>query len=323
MQQQRAGAGAQAQASVAPAVPSADDEASSPLGKALQRLRASAGPALPKTLETLCLVISNILEHPDVPKYRRLRLNNRQIQTRIRSLDGGADCLRALGFKQEGEHGDAAAYVLEESRVDIALLRAAHARLDAARRTALEADREAKSAVAGLLTGAPPAVRAALDSDAELRAAASAMTAHPLFGYLMGNSDFRQKAEAAVQEVGGLRGLIETFTCGRIERVPTRERWFDLLLDNKQVVALFSTKWCGPCKLLKPIVAHLSQFHRSLKFVAVDCDELPQVAQEAQIASFPTVKLYVDCREQESVVGGDVQKLVRILNTAAEAGYSR
>ena len=168
-------------------------------------------------------------------------------------------------------------------------------------------------------------MQAALQSDAELRGAAQAMVGHPLFTFLMGHADFRAEARGAVQEVGSLRRLIETFTSGRIERVSSRERWFDVLLDHKQVVALFSAKWCGPCKLLMPIVAHLSQVPtmRALKFVAIDCDELPQVAQESMVASFPTVKLYVDCREQESVVDGDVQKLVRILEMAAGSGYTR
>lgn len=308
-----------------PAPPSADEEAASPLGQALRRLRASAGPAYPRALETLCLIISNILEQPDEPKFRRLRLSNRQIQSRIRSLDGGPEALLALGFRQEGALGDAAAYVLDAQSLDAPLLRAAHARFDAARRRALDADRETRAAVAGLLAGAPPAVRAALDADAELRAAASAMVAHPLFGFLMGHADFRDKARAAVQDEAALRALLETFSAGRVERVGSREGWFDALLDNQQVVALFATKWCGPCKLLKPILAHLSQVPhlRSLKFVSVDCDELPQVAQEAGVSAFPTVKLYVDCREQESVVGGDVHKLVRILETAVGAGYSR
>ncbi|KAJ1628105.1 thioredoxin-like protein [Pavlovales sp. CCMP2436] len=141
----------------------------------------------------------------------------------------------------------------------------------------------------------------------------------------MADGGYRAAAQAAVQEERSLRSLIENFTTGRVERVSSREAWFDLLLENSIVVAVFSTKWCSPCQLLKPIVAHLSQIPsmRKLKFVTVDCDELPQVAQEAMVASFPTVKVYSDCREQESVVGGDVQKLVRVLETAAGPGYSR
>lgn len=311
-------------AAAAPSGETAEDEDDgTPLGAALARLRASAGPAYGMALDTLVTVVSNVRAHPDERKFRRLRLNNALIKTRLRALDGGAECLFALGFRQEGEVGDAAAYVLDD--VDEPALAAAAERLVSVRSKAVVSEQAAKSAAAGLLDRAPEAVKEALAADAELRSAASAMVAHPLFSHLMGDAGFAERATFAANDPRGLRALVEAFSTGRIEPVSSREAWFDLLLDNKCVVALFSAKWCGPCKLLRPIVAHLSQVPSlsKLKFVHVDGDELPVVAQEAHVSAYPTVKLFVDCREQETVVGGDVQKLVRVLEAAASSAYSR
>lgn len=293
-----------------------DDELSA-LRRAVTTLRSSAGPAFPLSLQTLATIVRNVVDNPDEARYRRLRLGNRIMHTRILSLEGGAACLGALGFRKQGDQGDAAAFVLDA--VDAAALAKALDYIEGERKLAQAAADKAKGAAARLLQDAPAGVREALDGDGELRNAASAMVDHPLFTFLMADDVFRNSAEAAAREPSALRQLVRSFTLGRMRTLESREDYFDALLQNKGVVAMFTAEWCGPCRLLKPILAHLSQVPTlsRLEFVIVDGDKLPQVVQEAQVHAFPTVKLYIDCREQETVEGGDVHKLVQVLEAAA------
>jgi hypothetical protein len=61
--------------------------------------RGGVAPAALRTASsTLRKVLTNLGSHPSEPKYRRLRVGNKQIQSRILSLDGGEAFLLAIGF---------------------------------------------------------------------------------------------------------------------------------------------------------------------------------------------------------------------------------
>lgn len=54
--------------------------------------------------ETLQKYIQNLIENPDVPKFRRIRLNNKAFQERVMSAKGGREFLEACGFEERLEH---------------------------------------------------------------------------------------------------------------------------------------------------------------------------------------------------------------------------
>ena len=60
--------------------------------------------------------------------------------------------------------------------------------------------------------------------------------------------------------------------------------------EGKVLVDLFAT-WCGPCRMLSPIVEQVEQEHPEVKFLKVDVDELPQVAARYDVVSIPTLVL--------------------------------
>jgi thioredoxin 1 len=54
------------------------------------------------------------------------------------------------------------------------------------------------------------------------------------------------------------------------------------------VVVDFFATWCGPCKVVSPVLEKLSNEHTSINFYKVDVDELANVAAENAISAMPT-----------------------------------
>lgn len=68
------------------------------------------------------------------------------------------------------------------------------------------------------------------------------------------------------------------------------------------VVQYFAT-WCGPCKMLKPVLESISTDMADVKFWRVDIDLFRNQAIEAGIRSVPTVVLYKDGEEVDRQSG--------------------
>lgn len=77
-----------------------------------------------------------------------------------------------------------------------------------------------------------------------------------------------------------------TFTDGNFEQEALKEAAKPVLVD-------FWAKWCGPCKLQSPIVEELAkEYEGKAKIGALEVDENPQVAQQFNILSIPTLAIF-------------------------------
>lgn len=66
----------------------------------------------------------------------------------------------------------------------------------------------------------------------------------------------------------------------------------------------FTAAWCGPCKVMKPVLAALAAEYRGrVTIVAIDVDEERLVAQQYDVRSMPTLVILRDGREVGRVVG--------------------
>ena len=75
---------------------------------------------------------------------------------------------------------------------------------------------------------------------------------------------------------------------------------------KKSAVALvdFSATWCGPCRMLAPVVESLSgQFAGKVNFFNVDVDEAPELATEYGVQSIPCLVLMKNGSVQSRSVG--------------------
>lgn len=74
--------------------------------------------------------------------------------------------------------------------------------------------------------------------------------------------------------------------------IPVNELNFEseVLKSDKPVLVDFTATWCGPCKVLAPIVDSIAdEGVGKVKVVAVDIDESPNLAQRFGIRGVPTV----------------------------------
>ena len=77
------------------------------------------------------------------------------------------------------------------------------------------------------------------------------------------------------------------------------------VLDSAEPVLVdFSAEWCGPCKMLDPIVEQLSQeWQGKVKFVKVDADQNPNIVMQYSVMGIPTLLLFKGGEIKERVTG--------------------
>ena len=67
----------------------------------------------------------------------------------------------------------------------------------------------------------------------------------------------------------------------------------DIINSNTPTLVDFSAEWCGPCKMMKPILQDLkSKIGDSAKILKVDVDKNPDIASKLQIQGVPTLILF-------------------------------
>ncbi len=69
------------------------------------------------------------------------------------------------------------------------------------------------------------------------------------------------------------------------------------------VVVDFFADWCGPCKMLSPIMESLSEEMNNVNFIKVNVDECGDIAREYRIMNIPTVIMFKDGVKKETIVG--------------------
>lgn len=90
--------------------------------------------------------------------------------------------------------------------------------------------------------------------------------------------------------------------------------------DTKKIVLLdFFATWCGPCKMLSPILEDLKKEYENIDFYKVDVDESRDLAAKYHINSMPTLIFLKNGKEIERFIGWrSKEELSRIIENIKE-----
>ncbi|MDD5466529.1 MAG: thioredoxin [Anaerolineales bacterium] len=78
----------------------------------------------------------------------------------------------------------------------------------------------------------------------------------------------------------------------------------EVLESKNPVLVDFTAVWCGPCKMLEPVVKQLAvDLEGKARVVKLDVDENPDLAMRFQVMGVPTLMLFVDGKPLQRVTG--------------------
>ena len=78
----------------------------------------------------------------------------------------------------------------------------------------------------------------------------------------------------------------------------------EVLKSGKAVLVDFWATWCGPCKMVAPVLDEIAGEHKdNLTVAKLDIDANGRTAQEYQVMSIPTMILFKDGQPVKTIVG--------------------
>ncbi|MCX6423460.1 MAG: thioredoxin [Actinobacteria bacterium] len=77
----------------------------------------------------------------------------------------------------------------------------------------------------------------------------------------------------------------------------------DVLQSEKPVIVDFWAEWCGPCRMVAPILEEIASEHDNIVIAKLNVDENPQISASYGITSIPTLNVYLGGEVVKSIIG--------------------
>ncbi len=77
----------------------------------------------------------------------------------------------------------------------------------------------------------------------------------------------------------------------------------EVLNSDKPVIIDFYADWCGPCKMMSPIIDSIAEENKELKVGKINVDESQELAVKYNIMSIPTIIIFKNGNEYKKFVG--------------------
>ncbi len=87
-------------------------------------------------------------------------------------------------------------------------------------------------------------------------------------------------------------------------KVATNTNFSELLQDNKLIIVDFWATWCGPCRMLSPILDEVEEeMAGQISVVKVNVDDADEIAAKYRIMSIPTLLFFKNGQLVDKTVG--------------------
>lgn len=88
---------------------------------------------------------------------------------------------------------------------------------------------------------------------------------------------------------------------------------FDTIVKNSKVpvVVDFWAEWCGPCKMIAPVLENLAEeYDGQILIGKVDIDTNPSLAELYEVRSIPTLIVFINGNPKEMIIGAQKNNIV-------------
>ncbi|XP_042432256.1 thioredoxin H4-1-like isoform X2 [Zingiber officinale] len=110
---------------------------------------------------------------------------------------------------------------------------------------------------------------------------------------------------------------------GNVYVITSKGNWEQKISEaekqGKIVVANFSASWCGPCRVIAPLYAELSEKYPSLMFLTIDVDKLMEFSSSWDIRATPTFFFLKDGELMDKLIGANKPELEKKIATFADS----
>ena len=97
-------------------------------------------------------------------------------------------------------------------------------------------------------------------------------------------------------------------------QVITKDNFDSEVLKAKGTVLIdFWASWCGPCRMLSPVVDEVAEEHADVKVGKINIDDEPGLAQQFGVMSIPTLMVFRDGEKIQESVGVVPQEQIESL----------
>lgn len=114
--------------------------------------------------------------------------------------------------------------------------------------------------------------------------------------------------------------LVSTQNCLRklktfrmVHNIASASEYRESIASGKVLVDFFAT-WCGPCKMVAPLIDKLDAQYPDIKFFKLDIEAVPEIASELEVSTVPTFIFFNDGKVVNIVRGAAPPKIKAALD---------